>query len=58
MSSVERGSQLWHDCVNIVLGHAKVLAEVGVDLGGIIAKALGVGEVEAAATNGAVNGGR
>jgi len=40
LSSVERGSQLWNECLQIVHGYANMLGEVGVDFNGIVAKGL------------------
>lgn len=40
LSSVERGSQLWTDCIHVVQEQAAVLNEVGVDFSGLIARGL------------------
>jgi len=40
LSSVERGTPLWNQCVEIVVSQSEVLAEVGVDFRGIVAKGL------------------
>jgi len=45
LGSVEPGSELWRECIDIVHAQAKVLGEVGVDFGGIVAKGLGEGGV-------------
>lgn len=38
MSSVDQGSPLWSECVDVVKGQAGVLAEVGVDFRGVVAR--------------------
>lgn len=38
--SVERGTSVWEKCMGIVLGHADMLAEVGVDFGDLVGKDL------------------
>jgi hypothetical protein len=40
LSSVERGSSLWDDCINVVREQAAVLSEAGVDFSGLIAQGL------------------
>ena len=54
LSSVERNSELWNECLGIVLQHAAVLGEVGVDFRALILTDLDA--VGAAAVNGRVNG--
>lgn len=40
LSSVERGSPLWNECVEIVKTHAEVLSEVAVDFTVLVARGL------------------
>ncbi|THW09721.1 hypothetical protein D6D26_00168 [Aureobasidium pullulans] len=40
LSSVERGSPLWNDCIDVVREQAAVLSEAGVDFSGLIAQGL------------------
>lgn len=40
LSSVERGSPLWNDCVDVVKHQSEVLREVGVDFSGLVANGL------------------
>ena len=40
LSSVEKGSALWKECVDVVKGQAGVLSEVGVDFRGVVARNL------------------
>ena len=47
LSSVERGSELWVECVGIVKSNAKVLSEVAVDFSGIVGRGLDEGEPSA-----------
>ncbi|KAF1347788.1 hypothetical protein BDV97DRAFT_298472 [Delphinella strobiligena] len=42
LSSVERGSPLWNDCIDVVQHQSEVLREVAVDFSGLIAKGLAV----------------
>lgn len=52
LSSVERGSELWNECLSIVHEYAGMLGDVGVDFNGIVAKGL-----EGPAVNGKQPGG-
>lgn len=45
LSSVERGSPLWNECLEIVRTHAGVLGEVAVDFTGLVARGLDEGVV-------------
>ena len=51
LSSVDKGTELWDECVSVVNERAAVLAEVGVDFRGLVGKGLegrqhgGLGEV-------------
>ncbi|KAK5165392.1 exocyst complex component exo84 [Saxophila tyrrhenica] len=38
LSSVEQGSVLWQECIEVVKGQAGVLSEVGVDFRGVVAR--------------------
>jgi len=40
LSSVEKGSPLWNDCIDVVREQAAVLGEAGVDFSGLIAQGL------------------
>ena len=40
LGGLERGSELWRECVGVVKGEAGVLAGVGVDFGGLVARNL------------------
>lgn len=40
--SVERGTDVWEKCMDIVHEHAELLSEVGVDFGDLVARDLGV----------------
>jgi hypothetical protein len=40
LSSVERGSPLWNECIDVVREQAAVLGEAGVDFSGLIAQGL------------------
>jgi hypothetical protein len=40
LSSVEQGSALWRECVDVVKGQSGVLGEVGVDFRGVVARSL------------------
>jgi hypothetical protein len=40
LSSVERGSELWNECVDVVKKQSNVLSEVGVDFRGLVARNL------------------
>lgn len=40
LSSVERGSELWNECMGIVHEYAGMLGEVGVDFKGIVGRDL------------------
>ncbi|KAI4725341.1 hypothetical protein E4T49_06940 [Aureobasidium sp. EXF-10728] len=40
LSSVERGSSLWNECIDVVREQAAVLSEAGVDFSGLIAQGL------------------
>lgn len=36
LSSIERGSEVWDECLSKAKSHAKMLQEVGVDFGNLI----------------------
>ena len=43
LSSVERGSPLWNDCIDVVRHQSEVLREVGLDFSALVAKGLAGG---------------
>ena len=44
LSGIERGSEVWDECLTLVREQAQVLGEVGVDFKGLVAKGLEEGE--------------
>ena len=40
LSSVEQGSPLWNECIDVVKHQSEVLRDVGVDFSGLVAKGL------------------